>query len=264
MLRTIASFVLIPPTANLLLILFGWLISRYLRRLGGVLIVAGVVSLWLLATPVVSSYLHSTIEKYPALSLQQARNSGAQAIIVLGDTHFDRAAEYDNQAAPVPSGLSRLHYAAWLHRESGLPLLTTGGPMNRDQDVHAEVLARSLGVYGAEVTWQEGRSATTWQNALFSADILLPQGVRHVLVVTQSYHMARAVRLFELAGFQVTAAPTQMSTTFPLNVWQYWMPGTEELDLSHDVLREYLGLLWYRLVSPVGNSTERDLQLAPQ
>ncbi len=260
MLRALASTVLMPPTANLLLILFGWLISRYLKWTGRLLVVLGLASLWLLSTPVVSSFLHSTIEQYPALEPAQAKSSGAGAIIVVGRAHFDDAREYGGKPAPVPAALSRLHYAAYLHRQTDLPLLTTGGPMNRDRDIHAEVLASAFDIYRIPVQWTEGRSSTTWQNALFSAEILLPLGIGKVIIVTESYHMARAVMLFEAAGFDVTPAPTQMSTSFPLTAAAYWVPDTEALDLSHDVLREYLGLLWYRLVSPVGNTRERDLK----
>ena len=141
--------------------------------------------------------------------------------------------------------------------------MTTGGPMNRRQDVHADVLATALDVYNVEVNWREQRSATTWQNALFSAEMLLPLGIENVIVVTHSYHMARAVMLFELAGFSVMPAPTELSATFPIGVAKYWGASTEALDLSHDVLHEYLGLLWYSLVSPVGNANERNLELAP-
>jgi uncharacterized SAM-binding protein YcdF (DUF218 family) len=263
MLRVFASFFLLPPAACLLLVITGLLILRLATRTGVLLIALGIFSLWLLSTPVVSSRLHASIEHYPALTAEQLASTDAEVIVVLGAGHYDNAAEFAGQSAPVAAALSRVHYAAYLHRQTGLPLMTTGGPMNRQQDVHAEVLAEALDVYGAPVQWLEKTSATTWQNALFSAEILAPQGIEKVMVVTHSYHMRRAVMLFELAGFEVLPAPTQLSTTYPLNRLPYWLPGAEALDLSHDVLHEYLGLLWYRLVSPVGNASERDLRLAP-
>lgn len=220
----------------------------------------GFVSLWLLATPIVSSALHRSIEKYPALSLSEAGD--AQAIVVLGAAHYDNAPEYNGNPAPVARSLSRIHYTAHLHRVIGLPVMTTGGPMNRDQDIHAEVLAAALKVYGVKVTWSENRSATTWQNALFSAEILHPLDINNIIVVTHSYHMARARLLFELAGFKVIPAPTQLSTTFPLNRVMYWLPDTRSLDLSYHVIHEYLGLMWYSLVSPLGNRAEESLENA--
>jgi len=68
----------------------------------------------------------------------------------------------------------RLHYAANLHNKTGLRILLTGGPMNKAQDIHSEVLAESLSSqFGISSTWLEKRSATTWQNAAFSAEILM-------------------------------------------------------------------------------------------
>lgn len=261
MLRAIVSVCLTPPAGNLLLILFGWLVSRYVRWLGASMFFLGFLSLWLLATPIASSALHRSIEKFPALSLTEVGD--AQAIIVLGAAHYDAAAEFSGNPAPVERSLGRLHYAAYLHRETGLPVMTTGGPMNRDQDIHAQVLATALDVYGIEVSWTEARSATTWQNALFSAEILHPLGIDNVIVLTHSYHMARASMLFELAGFNVIAAPTQLSTSYPARVVRYWLPDAKALSLSYHVLHEYLGLLWYSLVSPVGNRAEESVELAP-
>jgi DUF218 domain len=50
-------------------------------------------------------------------------------------------------------------------------------------------------------------SHSTRQNAHFAAKILLPRGSRQIALVTCDWHMARARRLFEGAGFEVTAVP---------------------------------------------------------
>lgn len=261
MLRTLTSVLLTPPAINILIILTGWLISRYSKRFASSLILLGAVSLWLLSTPIASSWLHQSIEDHEALAISKQIPGDPQAIILLGAAQFDNAAEFDGQTTPTPDALGRLHYAAYLHKNTNLPLMTTGGPMNQQQDIHADILATALGVYGVDVKWREQRSATTWQNALFSAETLLPLGVKRVVLVTHSYHMRRAVMLYELAGFKVTAAPTQLSTNFPLNEIWFWLPNARSLQLSHSVLHEYLGLLWYRFRSPEGHQGERNYRL---
>ena len=134
--------------------------------------------------------------------------------------------------------------------------------MNKRQDIHAQVLAESLrSQFGIEAQWLEEKSATTWQNALYSAEVLHPQDVKNIVLITHSYHMARAVMLFELAGFTVLPAPTQLSTAYPLKDWRYWMPEIKGLQLSASVMHEYLGLLWYQLVSPVKSSLEQRYSL---
>lgn len=134
--------------------------------------------------------------------------------------------------------------------------------MNKAQDIHSEVLAESLSSqFGISSTWLEKRSATTWQNAAFSAEILMAEGIDTIVLVTQAYHMRRAAMLFEMAGFTVIAAPTQLSPSFPWRDWRYWMPKSDALHLSYLVFHETLGLLWYQLVSPVGSTFENEVTL---
>ena len=50
-------------------------------------------------------------------------------------------------------------------------------------------------------------SLSTRQNAHFAAKMLLPRGLRRVGLVTCDWHMARALRCFEAAGFEPVALP---------------------------------------------------------
>ena len=50
-------------------------------------------------------------------------------------------------------------------------------------------------------------SRSTRQNARFAARMLLPRGVRRIGLVTCDWHMARALRSFEGAGFEPVALP---------------------------------------------------------
>ena len=56
----------------------------------------------------------------------------------------------------------------------------------------------------------ETRSASTRENALFSAPILRAQGVRRAIIVTSWEHSARALRTFQrfAPGFDFTVTPT--------------------------------------------------------
>ena len=260
-LRLLLKTLLLPPAINLMVIAFALLLPKSLRQLARALIALSALSLWLLCTPVVSSMLAISIERYPAIDPQQAVQSGAKAIVVLGASHIDTAPEY-GASSPNDDGLVRLHYAAHLHRRTELPLLLTGGPTNKLQRVHSRVLDRSLRQeYDISAAWIETKSATTWQNALYSAEILHPVGIRDIVLLSHAYHLPRAVKLFETAGFNVTAAPTRVNTQYPWNNWRFWLPSAVGLDLSAKVLHEYLGLLWYQFVSPVDNRIENELKL---
>ena len=259
--RSLISIFFTPPAINMLMIAAGLLLIYRMRRTGMLLCVAGLVSLWLLATPIVSTALGRVIEAYPALDISSLPDTSKLAMVVAGSSHFDFADEY-GVATPIESGLVRLHYAANLHNRTGLRVLLTGGPTNKAQKIHAEVLAESLSSqFGIEAKWIEKKSATTWQNAAFSAEILQSEGIDTIVLVTQAYHMRRAAMLFELAGFTVIAAPTQLSPNFPWHDWKYWMPTPDALQLSTLVFHETLGLLWYLFVSPVESQFENEVTL---
>ena len=50
------------------------------------------------------------------------------------------------------------------------------------------------------VSWVEDASDDTWENAAFSAEILKKRGIHSVYVVTQGWHMRRAMLAFRHAG----------------------------------------------------------------
>jgi uncharacterized SAM-binding protein YcdF (DUF218 family) len=62
--------------------------------------------------------------------------------------------------------------------------------------------------FNVEVRWSEERSRDTRSNAAESAAILLPVGIKRVLLVAHGFDMPRASAEFATAGFQVTPAPT--------------------------------------------------------
>jgi len=250
---------LLPPGINIVLIVVGLLVVKLVRRSGLILISTGVISLLLLSTPVVSALLLLSIEDHRAVVPETIPKDRPMAIVVLGAGHSDVASEY-GVSTPTDGGIVRLHYATSLHRRTELPILLTGGPLNARRNIHSEVLARTLkNEFKIEAKWLERKSATTWQNALYSAEILQGEGITDIVVVTHSYHMRRAVHLFQLAGFNVIAAPTQLGSPYNWRDWRYWLPNSGAMDLSSKVMHEYIGLLWYRLVSPVGNTFESGL-----
>ncbi len=264
LMRMLISIWLVPPALNILMIAGGYLISRWYFRIGAFISFCGLLSLWLLATPYFSNLLHKSIEQHAPLALQNRQPGNVKAIVVLGASHFDLAPEY-GVSTPTPDALVRLHYAANLHNKTGLPIMLTGGPMNQRQENHSEVLSESLkSQFGINAKWLERKSSTTWQNAIFSAEILHPLGIKDVLLVTHSYHMQRAVNLFEMAGFNVTAAPTHFSTHFDIRDWRYLMPDTSALKVSSSVFHEYLGLAWYHFKLPVGDQNEANIRLYAQ
>jgi uncharacterized SAM-binding protein YcdF (DUF218 family) len=94
------------------------------------------------------------------------------------------------------------------------------------------------------VRWREDRSRNTYQNAAFSGTILRQAGIPAALVVTQPWHMARALWSFDTVGYPVIPAPTPKAQTLPVSA-AILLPRVPSLLDSYYALHEIIGLAWY-------------------
>lgn len=250
------SLLLLPPGVLLLALLAALLLRRRWPRAAlGLALVSGLL-LYALSLPDVPRQLAAGLEVgSPPLSAEQARASGAGAIVVLGGGTRLHAPEYGSPS-PGYMALERLRYAAHLHRATGLPVLATGGGVYPGFPPEGAVMARALREdYRVTAVLEENASANTWENAAFSAALLAPRGVRKVLVVTHAWHMPRARQAFAAAGLEMVAAPTGFlsrsdAAGMPdLPAALRLLPDAEAFRRSALLLHEYLGLPWYRLRS---------------
>jgi len=131
--------------------------------------------------------------------------------------------------------------AARLHRQTGLPVLASGG--DGEAAAIKNYLEKSL---QTPVKWTEGNSLNTEQNARFSADILAKAQVRKIILVTHAMHMRRAKAMFVDQGFEVVPAPTDFSA-WPEFRWRDWLPSSEGRKLAKSALHEVFGLAFYKL-----------------
>lgn len=241
---------LAPPGLQLLLVLAGlWLQRRRRPWLGGGLIATGLLSLYLMATPLGAAWLARGLEAAPALPADPRAWGGAQAIVVLGGGR-DPAPEFGGRDMPNYWTASRLRYGAYLYRLSGLPLAVSGGIVGNDPESEAAVMARSLRQdHVVNVRWEEGGSRTTWENALRTRELLRRDGIERIVLVTQGLHMRRARLVFEHAGFTVVPAPVDHVPAAvqrrPLALRLVPSPG--HFMVSGQALHEYAGLVAYRL-----------------
>jgi uncharacterized SAM-binding protein YcdF (DUF218 family) len=240
----LAGALLMPPLSLLLLAALGLLLARLWRRVGLGLAAVSVAGLWLLATPMVGGSLLALVEPRQAPDVNVLKD--AQAIVVLGGgTYFD-APEYGGDTVGSVT-LERLRWGARLHRETGLPVLVTGGqPFGNATSEGAQMkdaLSRDLQV---PVRWLEERAGNTLESARFSRDILAQDGVTRIALVTHASHMRRAHRMFEQAGFTVLDAPTAFSGTGPVTALSF-LPSAHGLMQSRIFCHEALGLGWYHV-----------------
>ena len=248
MIDILVRVLLMPPMSLIVLVLAGYALRRRWPRGGRAVSAVGLAALVVLSTNAGSLLLVRPLEQLTA-PLADARNSGAQAIVVLAAGNVHAAPEYGGADIPDDIALLRLRYAAHLQHATGLPLLASGGNGEPDKGIppKASTMARALREdFRTPVAWTEERSADTTQNAVYSAAILKAAGVRRVLLVTHAMHMPRAERAFAAAGLEVVAAPTMFysrSTLSPL----MFVPGWSGMFRSYYATHEWIGLAWQRL-----------------
>ena len=184
---------LLPPGVNLVLGACALALLRRWKTLAMTLLIISLVTLYLFSTPAVAR---------PFAGLLEARwrdampaPDGAGAIVVLGCNRYANAPERGGQDDVSACTLVRLRRAAELHRQTGLPLLLSGGRVFGERMSEADLMAQALrGSFGVEPRWLETESSTTAQNAAYSAQILLAGGIGRVVLVTHALHMTRAER----------------------------------------------------------------------
>ena len=143
--------------------------------------------------------------------------------------------------------LERLRYAAHLHRLTGKPILVSGGDPQGSGTPEAVQMKTVLeNDFRVPVKWTEETSDNTRQNAYNSLALLKKEGITQIYLVTHAWHMPRASREFERAGFKVIPAATAYTTQHPIGMLVF-IPNAGALQQSQLFLHEVIGMLWYRL-----------------
>ena len=100
--------------------------------------------------------------------------------------------------------------------------------------------------FGVPVAWMEDRSRNTRENAKFSAPLLKTAGIRRIYLVSQVWHLPRAIPEFEREGFTVVPAGIGYQPKGPATLFDV-LPNPNALVSSYYAFHEWIGLVWYRL-----------------
>ena len=188
--------------------------------------------------------LHSLENQYPDTAIEALPR--AQAIVVLGGTVHIPTSQHRNSGLIDPS--DRILHALRLYRAERAPIvLCSGGGVDTPE---SPVMSRLLQEWGvpSEAILLEDQSLNTKENAQFSYSLLKARGIRHILLVTSAIHMPRAATVFRKAGFEVSPAPADFHTGWSQNRGLFdWLPDATYLARSDSAVREWVGLLVYRL-----------------
>ena len=158
----------------------------------------------------------------------------SDAIVVLGAT-------VSQSGILSAESTRRTKHAIELYQKGLAPRLILLGGTREGGVNEAEIRAKAARLHSipAEAIITESRARTTREEAARVRDLARSRGIRTVLLVTNSGHMARARPVFERAGFEVRAVPSDT----------YFAPGAPQarLALMRGLLQELLGWLYYRI-----------------
>ncbi|MBL8521782.1 MAG: YdcF family protein [Betaproteobacteria bacterium] len=235
---------LLPPKVLLIPAIAAWFAQRRWPRAARALLGAMLMLLWIFAMPATGDALLESLDRasYPAVA---APLEGAQAIVLLSGGRHYGAREFGGDTADA-SSLERVRHAALLARKTGLPVLVAGGKPEKNDVALADLVAQALAEYGVAAAWREGESKNTAENALYTARLLHPLGIRRVVLVTHGTHMTRAQEAFRRAGFEVLPQAVGLHHEQPLFPTNF-LPSGQGMVKSEMYFHELLGLLWYRL-----------------
>ena len=176
-------------------------------------------------------------------------------IIVLGGGYYDQADDLTGTGFPAGDMAGRLITVARLQRRLELPLILSSGLVSRHTQAGARIDQRILTDLGvpANQIYIETASRDTAENAFYSQKICQREGFKRPILVTSAFHLPRAVWHFRAAGLDVLPVPAYRRTWEDQDFyWRSCLPSASALEMTSDVLHEYLGLIYYRLLTVLG------------
>ena len=183
--------------------------------------------------------------RYPAFAPEELPN--ADAIVVLGggieaEGKFGRWGDLNEASDRILLG------AELWHSKKAPRIIVSGGgtqgPISEAARMR-DVLIR-LGI-PTDAIMLENASLTTQENAKKVAQLTGVSG-QHILLVTSSLHMRRALALFTTQGFTVTAAPADHRVHKYPHAIPGWMPTVEHMTTSTAAIHEWVGFWVYDLL----------------
>lgn len=252
MLMTVSTFLtnLVIPLnlAITLLVIAALLLLVRLRKLAALVAACAVVWVLFWSLPASSLWAGGRLEQlYP--HQDPASVPQAQAIVVLGGI---TAGGRHNWFEPIDSDqtVHRVDTAADLYHEHRAPYVIVSGAALEGSVSEAQIMANALQRQGvpSDAILKEENSYTTYENALYTAELLRNRHLDDIILVTSALHMPRAMAVFREQGLTPIPAPSPPQITVPSRTgFWFWQPSLQVLDASRSIIKEYVGMLVYWL-----------------
>ncbi|MEW6408753.1 MAG: YdcF family protein [Nitrospirota bacterium] len=248
-LSKIIGWLIYPLSITFILLLIALLgLLRKKRKTSRIFLISAISILYLFSIKPIASFLLYPLENMHINPSDQYPK--ADAIVVLSPGI--RYSKYPSMEVELDFGSNRILKAVRLFKDGAAPLILMSGGSGelfsqRKADAHAmKSLAIEFGVPENRIL-VETQSRNTYENALYSKEILKDMGVKTIILVTSAFHMPRAVAVFKKIGIEPIPAVTDFQS--PRKEFDIFciVPDASNLNRSSLAIKEYAGLLIYRL-----------------
>ena len=247
------------PVGLIFVLLWGAFFLARKNEEGRRVVLMIVLLLWLFGNSWTSLALSRSLEwKY----LPPTETPTAPVMVVLGGG--TEPLQYPRSHVELNGAGDRLVQAALLYKAGAAEkIMVSGGGINwmdqREVSI-AQEMEDMLVLMGVprEAIIRQDRSANTYEDALYCAEMLEQMGVNEIILVTSALHMPRSVGVFEFQGLIVHPAPTDYKVTTqswdalfkPSNVESVLfglIPSAGNLGNLTNAMKEYIGMVVYSL-----------------
>jgi uncharacterized SAM-binding protein YcdF (DUF218 family) len=223
----------------------GLLFSRW-KRAGRRLSAAAAIGLLLIGfSPLPKLIARPLEDRFPE---RTSDGRPVDGIIVLGGgIGFSRGqVTFNEAAARMTTGteLAKKHPNARLVFAGGEGALF-GSDRRTEADAAGDFF-RTAGIEGERLV-MENRSRNTRENALFTRELIRAQPGERWLLVTSAFHMPRAIGCFRAVGLDPEAYPVDYRTDGDARDVRPFIHMANGLQLTDLAVKEWIGLIAYRL-----------------
>jgi uncharacterized SAM-binding protein YcdF (DUF218 family) len=239
--------IILPPGIFILLLIVSGIFLLYKTHFKtGVFNLSIGLLLWLLSIFPVSHFLLNGLES----SFSIPKSIEGDVIILLGAGLRDKVPDLTGSGFPGGDMLGRIVTAVRLQKQYNIPIIITSGKVYKGGSAGAPVDRRilvDLGVDAKNIIVEE-KSRNTIENAKYSAIICQEMGYKKPVLLTAAYHLKRSQMAFQKVGLTTIPFPAyRNSSENPIFFWHSFLPRYNTFEASCTAIREYLGILYYKL-----------------
>jgi uncharacterized SAM-binding protein YcdF (DUF218 family) len=224
------------------LIWLGW-------RLGAtVVLLLSIGCLWVCSTGVFSDYIRGSLEsRYEPVRVEASPS--ADAIVVLGGGLGGIVSP--RLTVDLNSTADRVLHGARLFKAGKAPVvIVSGGNIEwlSASGPGSQAMASLLEEWGVpeRAIILESKSRNTYENALYTKQVIDDRGFEKILLVTSALHMPRSVAIFRSFGIDVIPSPTDIEVVDRGDRTVLdWLPNADSLAGTTRAIKEYLGFVYY-------------------